>query len=97
VANTLLAHQLRRYGETQPDNLSLKIEGNPSINEVRDYLVSLSQNELEPVSDPKATEKLKFSEALPPALASDVFRSRFMDAAAIDNVLREQIRCVSEA
>jgi len=96
VANTLLAHQLRRHGETQPDNVSIKIEGNPSPDEIRDYLRSLSKQEVEPVYDPTAIEKLKFSEALPTALAIDVFCSRFCDAEAIDNVLGEQIQCVSE-
>jgi hypothetical protein len=97
VANTLMAHQLKRHGETQPDNASIRIGGTPSPNDVRDHLHSLSQQEIEPVSDPIAIEKLKFSETLPPALACDVFCSRFSDSEAIANVLREKIRCVSEA
>jgi ATP-dependent helicase Lhr and Lhr-like helicase len=97
VPNTILGTQLQRYGKTQADNVSIKLEGNPLPDEIRKYLAALLPQEVDPVSDPVAIEKLKFSESLPPALATEVFCTRFNDAEAIQNVLGEPIRSICEA
>ena len=96
VANMILGHQLKRYGDTQSDNLSIRLEGKLSPEEVRNYLGSLRPDEIVAVPDPDAIENLKFSEALPQALADEVFCTRFSDAEAIQNVLAEPVRHVSE-
>ena len=96
VANTILGHQLKRYGETQSDNLSIRIEGNLSPEEVREYLGSLRPEGILPVPDPDAIENLKFSEALPRALADEVFCSRFDNPTAIRTLLAEPIRIVTD-
>ena len=96
VANTILAHQLKRFGEAKADNVSITIEGDPPIDEVREHLGSLSAHEVSAVPDPKAIENLKFSEALPRALAEQVYLARFNDEEAIHNVLAEPLRVVSE-
>jgi len=94
VANTVLGHQLKRYGDTQSDNLSIRLEGKLSPEEVRNCLGSIRPDEIVLVPDPDATEHLKFSEALPQALADEVFCARFNDADAIQNVLAEPVRHV---
>ena len=96
MANTILGHQLKRYGETQSDNLSIRIEGNPLPEEVREYLGSLRPEEIVPVPDPDAIENLKFSEALPQALADEVFCSRFDNPTAMRRLLAEPIRIVTD-
>ena len=96
VANTILGHQLKRYGDTQSDNLSIRLEGKLSPEEVRNYLGSLRPDEIVAVPDPDAIGNLKFSEALPQALADEVFCTRFSDAEAIQNVLAEPVRHISE-
>ena len=96
VANTILAHQLKRFGEAKADNVSITIEGDPPIDEVREHLGSLSAHEVSAVPDPRAIENLKFSEALPRALAEQVYLARFNDEEAIHNVLAEPLRVVSE-
>ena len=96
VANTIFGHQLKRYGDTQSDNLSIRIEGNPSPEEVREYLGSLRPEGIIPVPDTDAIENLKFSEALPRALADEVFCSRFDNPTAIRMLLAEPIRIVTD-
>ena len=96
VANTILGHQLKRYGETQSDNLSVRLEGKLSPEEVRNYLGSLRPDEIVPVPDPEAIENLKFSEALPRLSLTRCFYARFSDADAIQNVLAEPVRHVSD-
>jgi ATP-dependent Lhr-like helicase len=96
VANTILGYQLKRYGDIQADNLSIRLEGGASPEELRDYLGSLLPDEIGPVPDPDAIENLKFSEALPRALADEVFCARFNDGEAIQKVLAELIRSISE-
>ena len=92
MANTILGHQLKRFGDTQSDNLSIRLDGKISPEEVQDYLGSLRPEEIVPTPDPDAIENLKFSEALPQALADEVFCARFSDVEAIQNVLAEPVR-----
>jgi ATP-dependent Lhr-like helicase len=95
VANTLLAQHLKRYGEVVADNISIKFEGDLSIEFLQDDLKLLTSDQIEPVPDAKAIENLKFSEALPPALSDEVFCSRFNDIEAIRQVLVEPLRIVA--
>jgi ATP-dependent Lhr-like helicase len=96
VANTNLAHQLKRYGETLADDVSIRIEGNPLLEEVRGYLGSLRPEGIFPVPDPDAIQNLKFSEALSRALADEVFCSRFDNPTAMRRLLAEPIRIVTD-
>jgi hypothetical protein len=88
--------QLKRWGEARVDNLSITIEGEPPIDEVRANLGSLIPREISPEPDPRAIENLKFSEALPRPLADRVFCARFNDEDAIGSILAEPVRVVSE-
>jgi ATP-dependent Lhr-like helicase len=96
VANMLLGHQLKRFGDTQSDNLSIRLEGKLCPEEVREFVGSLRPDEIVAVPDPDAIENLKFSEALPPALAGDAFCSRSDKPTVIRKVLAEPIRLVTD-
>ncbi len=76
--------------------MSITIEGDPHLDEVRGHLGSLSAHEISAVPDPRAIENLKFSEALPPALAEQVYLARFSDEEGVYSVLAEPLRSVSE-
>ncbi len=95
VANTILAHQLEHFGEVKADNVSISIVGDPSLDEVRLHLGTLSAHDVSAAPDPKAIENLKFSEALPWPLAEHVYLARFSDEKAICNILEESLRVVS--
>jgi ATP-dependent Lhr-like helicase len=97
VANTILAQQLGQFGEAKADNVSVTIDGDPPIHEVREHLASLPARTISAVPDPRAIENLKFSEALPPALAEQVYLARFSDEEAVYSILAEPIRAVSES
>jgi len=88
--------RFRRFGATKSDNVSVTIEGDPPLDEVREHLGSLHAHEVSAVPDPKAIENLKFSEALPRVLADQVYLARFKDEKAVYNVLMEPMRVVSE-
>jgi ATP-dependent Lhr-like helicase len=77
VANTILGHHLKRYGEAEPDSVSIKIDANASIDDLRGQIQSLEPDRLTPLPDSKIIENLKFSETLPRELAEEVFRARF--------------------
>jgi ATP-dependent Lhr-like helicase len=97
AANSILGQQLKRYGDTQFDNLSVRLDGRLSTDEVRDYLGFLRPDQIVPIPDPDAIENLKFSEALPRPLADDVFCSRHYDPMVITKLLAEPIRLVTDS
>ena len=94
VANTILGHQLKWYGNAEPDNVSITMDQNSPIDDLRKQLQSLEPDLIAPVPDSKVMENLKFSETLPRALADEVFCSRFHDEQAIQHVLTEPMRIV---
>jgi ATP-dependent Lhr-like helicase len=96
VANSLLSQHLKGYGESSAGNLSIKLEAGVSVEALRGELGSLTADKIETVPDSKAIENLKFSEALPRALADEVFCSRFNDEEAIRLVLAEPMRIIHE-
>jgi len=96
VANTILSNMLKQLGDVEVDNVSIRIEGNAPVDHVREHLGSLRPAEVAPVPDPRAIENLKFSEALPGALADEVFCSRFDDPSAIKKLLAEPVHLVAE-
>jgi ATP-dependent Lhr-like helicase len=96
VANTILAQQLKTWGESKADNVSITIEGEPLIDQVQAEVGSLITRDISPEPDPRAIENLKFSEALPRSLADVVFCARFNDEEAIQNVLGLPLRLVSD-
>jgi hypothetical protein len=97
IANTLLSQHLKRYGESVADNVSIKLDGALPVEAIQDDLRSLTPDQIEHIPDAKTIENLKFSEALPRALAEEVFCSRFNDEEAIRIVLAEAMRIVYEA
>jgi ATP-dependent Lhr-like helicase len=97
VANTLLSQHLKRYGESVADNVSIKLDGDLPVEAIQENLRPLTPEQIEPIPDAKSIENLKFSEALPRALAEEVFCSRFNDEEAIRLVLAEPVRIVYEA
>jgi ATP-dependent Lhr-like helicase len=96
VANIILGHQLKRFGDTQSDNLSIRLEVRLPPEDVREYLGSLDPDEVVPIPDPDAIENLKFSEAMPQALAGEVFCSRSDKPTVMRRVLEEPIRLVTD-
>ena len=96
VANTILSDKLKQYGGADPDNVSIRLEGDAAIEKVREHLGLLQTDDVVPIPDPRAVENLKFSEALPRGLADEVFCSRFHDEEAIQKVLTEPMKVVSE-
>jgi ATP-dependent helicase Lhr and Lhr-like helicase len=96
VANAILSDTLKRYGGAEPDNASIRLDGDASLDEVREHVGSLRNAEVVSAPDRRAIENLKFSEALPGALAEAVFCSRFCDEKAIRNVLAEPMKVVTE-
>ena len=85
VANTILAHQLKRWGETKADNVSISIEGEAAHRRGRTPIwLALAPQEIFPRPDPRAIANLKFSEALPRPLADGAFCARFKDDEGID-------------
>jgi hypothetical protein len=58
-------------------------------------LGSLRPDQIFSVPDPDAIENLKFSEALPQALAEEVFCSRSDKPIVLRNVLAEPIRIIT--
>ena len=96
VANTILSHQLGHLGEAKANNVSITIEGDPPIDELRRQIGSLGAEGMSPACDPAAVDNLKFSEALPRALAEEVFFARFSDEVAIRAVLAEPVRTISD-
>ena len=92
VANTILGDKLKPYGGSDPDNMSIRLDGDAAIDEVREHLGGLQADEVVPIPNPRAVENLKFSEALPRALADEVFCSRFHDEEAIQKVLAGPIK-----
>ena len=97
VANTILSDKLKQYGGAEPDNVSIRLEGDAAIEDFREHLALLQTDEVLPMPDPRAVENLKFSEALPRALADEVFCSRFHDEEAIQRVLAEPMKVVSKS
>jgi ATP-dependent Lhr-like helicase len=95
IANTILSDQLKWSGRAEPDNVSIDLEGVANIDEVRERLVRLQAGDVVTTPDPRAVENLKFAEALPRALADEVFCSRFHDEDAIQKVLAEPLRVIS--
>ena len=96
VANTILGQHLKRFGEADADNLSIRLGGDVAVDALQMYLGSLSPDEVRPTPDARAVENLKFSEALPRSLADEVFCARFNDEEAVSSVLAEPMRVVSE-
>jgi ATP-dependent Lhr-like helicase len=96
MANTILAHQLKQFSDTRSNNLSVRLEGRLSPEDVREFLGSLRSDQIVAVPDPDAIENFKFSDALTEALANEVFCARFTDVEVIQTVLEKPVRHVSE-
>ena len=55
LANTILGHQLKRYGEAEPDNVSIRMDGNSLIEDLQEQVRSLEPDRVTPVPDRSLT------------------------------------------
>jgi ATP-dependent Lhr-like helicase len=94
VANTLVGEHLRPKAEVRVDNLSLRFLGSVKLNEVEEWVGSLSPDRIEPTPSEDAIEGMKFSECLPPQVAAEVFCARFNDEEAVRKLVAEPRRVV---
>lgn len=98
-ANAAIASRLKaehRYA-VAPNNLAIKIAGDLSDSAIIDAIHAiraLDEETLVPEVTAKALEGLKFSECLPPELASRVLQRRMTDSDAVRRVLAERARLV---
>jgi ATP-dependent Lhr-like helicase len=96
IANTLLADTLKPNCDVKGDNLSLSFPTASSLETVAELINGIHPADVRPIPNIEAMENLKFSECLSPKIASEVFTSRFWDKRAIDCVLKEPMRSISQ-
>ena len=94
IANTLIAGHLKTVTDSTADNLAISFRGVDALDRVEELLGRVDPERIEPSPDADAIGGLKFSEALPPALAAEVFCARFADPQAVKGVLTEPRRLV---
>jgi ATP-dependent Lhr-like helicase len=100
-ANASLAPSLARiiHKTTSHNSLAVRFE-QPSLPEEIDHAIqelrSLKAANLLPAIEPAAVEGLKFSECLPPELATHVLQMRNRDPVGVSTLLCEPIRFVSQ-
>lgn len=98
-ANATLAPTLANIARvpTVADNLAIEFERVMPLHEVQDAVEELRSRDpaiLLPQVAPQALENMKFSECLPPALATHVLEMRTQDSMAVEHTLRAPIRLV---
>jgi ATP-dependent Lhr-like helicase len=96
IANTLLADALKPHCDVKGDNLSLSFPTASSLDTVSDLIDGLQSDTVQPMPNIDAMENLKFSECLPPEIATQVFTTRFDDRAAIEQTIGEHRRVIVE-
>ena len=99
-ANAAIASRLKaEHGySVAPNNLALKIGGEPSDSAVANAIHTIRALDAEtfrPEVTAKALEGLKFSACLPPELASRVLQRRMTDSDAVRRALAEPARLVT--
>lgn len=94
VANALLADAVKPQLEVKSDNLALRFPSMSNLDEIQACLSALTPGSIQPMPNEEAMSKLKFSECLSPALAAEVFTSRFNDPVGISRALAEPRKCV---
>jgi ATP-dependent Lhr-like helicase len=92
VANTLIAGHLKAVTDIATDNLTIRLRGAEALDRVEELVGPVDPEGIE--HSPDAIDGLKFSEALPSALAAEVLCARFADPQAINAVLTEPRRFV---
>jgi ATP-dependent Lhr-like helicase len=98
-ANSALAAACKTEagGPVAPNNLSLKFSNTSGAGLLRmiERLRQAQDDTIVPDVTAKALDGLKFSECLPPELASTVLRRRMTDERAVQNVLAEPVRLLA--
>lgn len=89
IANTMLSDSLKAKCDVSGDNLSLRFRAADSVDAVAKLIDGLRHETIKPVPHIDAIDNLKFSECLPPEIASEVFLARFQDKDAIQQVMNE--------
>ncbi len=96
IANNLLSDSLKAKCDVSADNLSLRFRSADSVDAVAKLIDGLRYETIKPIPNIESIENLKFSECLPPEIASEVFRARFQDKDAIQRVMDEPRKIVIE-
>lgn len=96
IANTLLAGHLKASIDATADNLAIRFRATDDVDRVQDCLREIDPLAIQTVANSNAIDGLKFSDALPPALANEVICARLADAEAVRSVLAEPRRIVIE-
>ncbi len=97
IANTLLSDSLKSKYDVSADNLSLRFRAADSVDAVAKLIDGLRHETIKPIPNSDAIDNLKFSECLPPEIASQVFLARFQDKAAIQRVMEEPTKIIVQA
>jgi ATP-dependent Lhr-like helicase len=94
IANALLADHPRLQVDARPDNFCIKFPATSAPDSVVEWISGILAQDVRPVVNPSAIENMKFTECLPPELASVVYCSRFNDTEAVKKILMEPKRVV---
>ena len=94
IANALLADALKPHCDVKGDNLCLSFPTASSLEVVSDYINGIQPDSVRPIPNIVAMENLKFSECLPPEIASEVFTSRFDDRAGVEKAVHQKRKVV---
>ena len=98
-ANASLAPSIASLlqADADPDDLAINLAGNLTSDQIAQAMRELRtcpSNEHLPSIDEAAISGIKFSECLPPALATRMLQLRLQDITGIGHVLREEVRFV---
>ena len=85
---------LKTHCDVKGDNLSLSFPTASSLKTVSEFINGLQLDSVRPIPNIDAMENLKFSECLSPAIAAEVFMSRFDDQAAVTQALTQTRRTI---
>jgi ATP-dependent Lhr-like helicase len=96
IANALLADHLRAQIDARADNLAVQFPATSALGPVVERVAALIAEDVHPVPNAAAIEKMKFTECLSRELAAQVFCARFNDAEAVKQIVREPRRVVVE-
>jgi ATP-dependent Lhr-like helicase len=96
VANALLADYLRTQIDARGDNLAIKFPATSALDSVVELVSAIVVEDVHPVPNAVAIEKMKFTECLSSELAAEGFCARFNDAEAVKKIVREPRRVVVE-
>lgn len=97
IANTLLADTLKPHCDVKSDNLSLTFPTASSAETIAELIDGLRPDSVQPIPNSEAMENLKFSKCLSPAIATEVFTTRFDERVGVTQAIEEQRRVIAHA